>query len=168
MFSYSPTENDQSGRIIAGGMMGAAETNANTMNQLGQNIGGALQSIGGAIGGVMEKNAMGDTAYEALGAIGEMYPGMKSAFTALGKMDPRTRRLASMSILDNLGAVSQLGIAGMRNSTTQQGQQLATDRMYTQEQLRRERDAINNPPPPQPMPLPQGIRRFNTGTTQGS
>jgi hypothetical protein len=32
--------------------------------------------------------------------------------------------MASMSILDNLGAVSQLGIAGMRNTTTQAGQQI--------------------------------------------
>ena len=59
MFSYSPTENDQSGRIIAGGMMGAAETNANTMNQLGQNIGGALQAIGGMYGEVEARKAKG-------------------------------------------------------------------------------------------------------------
>jgi hypothetical protein len=49
---------------------------------------------------------------------------MKSTYGALGKMDSRTRRMASMSILDNLGAVSQLGIAGMRNTTTQAGQQI--------------------------------------------
>lgn len=124
MFSYAPTERDRSGELLAAGMIGAADTQANAMAGLGQNIGGALQSIGGAIGGVMEKNAMGDTAYEALGAIGQMYPGMKSAFTALGKMDPRTRRLASMSILDNLGAISQLGIAGMNNQTRQNQQAL--------------------------------------------
>ena len=59
MFSYSPTESDQSGRIIAGGMMGAAETNANTMNQLGQNIGNALQTIGGMYGEVEARKAKG-------------------------------------------------------------------------------------------------------------
>lgn len=124
MFAYNPTVNDRSGEIIGAGMMGAAETNANTMNQLGQNIGGALQAIGGMYGQANQAAQAGDSAYEALGAIGQMYPGMKSAFTALGKMDPRTRRLASMSILDNLGAISQLGIAGMRSATAEQGQQL--------------------------------------------
>ena len=168
MFGYAPTENDESGRIIGQGMIGSAQTTANAQVKMADDIGGALVGLAGAFGDAGQLASQGDSAYEALGAIGEMYPGMKSTYGALGKMDPRTRRMASMSILDNLGAVSQLGIAGMRNSTTQQGQQLATDRMYTQEQLKRERDAINNPPPPQPMALPQGIRRFNTGTTQGS
>jgi hypothetical protein len=49
-----------------------------------------------------------------------MYPGMKKISSALEGMDPRTRRLASMSILDNLGAISQLGIAGM-NAQVRQG-----------------------------------------------
>jgi hypothetical protein len=78
--------------------------------------------LAGAFGDAGELASQGDSAYEALGAIGEMYPGMKSTYGALGKMDPRTRRMASMSILDNLGSVSQLGIAGMRNQTSQQGQ----------------------------------------------
>ena len=168
MFAYNPTVNDTSGQIIGQGMVGAAQTTANAQVKMADDIGGALVGLAGAFGDAGQLASQGDSAYEALGAIGEMYPGMKSTYGALGKMDPRTRRMASMSILDNLGAVSQLGIAGMRNSTTQQGQQLATDRMYTQEQLKRERDAINNPPPPQPMTLPQGIRRFNTGATQGS
>jgi hypothetical protein len=115
--SYFPVPEDRSGQIMAQGMMGAADATANMYNQLGGNIGNALANIGGVIGGAIEKKSMGDSAYEALGAIGEMYPGMKNAFTALGKMDPRTRRLASMSILDNLGAISQLGIAGMNNQT---------------------------------------------------
>jgi hypothetical protein len=91
------------------------------MSQLGSDIGGALASIGGTIGGVMQANAQADSAYDAINAIGEMYPGMKKISTALEGMDPRTRRLASMSILDNLGAISQLGIAGMNaNIRTQQ------------------------------------------------
>ena len=123
MFAYSPTP-DRSGEIMAAGTIGAAQSNAQMMGQLGQDIGGALASIGGIYGKQSQQAADGDSAYQALGAIGEMYPGMKNAFTALGKMDPRTRRLASMSILDNLGAISQLGIAGMNNQTRQQGQAL--------------------------------------------
>ena len=124
MFAYNPTANDQSGQIIGQGMVGAAQTTANAQVKMADDIGGALVGLAGAFGDAGQLASQGDSAYEALGAIGEMYPGMKSTYGALGKMDPRTRRMASMSILDNLGAVSQLGIAGMRNSTTQQGQQI--------------------------------------------
>ena len=121
MFAYNPTVNDESGAILASGKIGAAQANAQMMQGLGENIGGALTSIGGTIGGVMQANAQADSAYDAINAIGEMYPGMKKISTALEGMDPRTRRLASMSILDNLGAISQLGIAGMNaNIRTQQ------------------------------------------------
>ena len=59
MFGYAPTENDQSGRIIAQGMMGAAQTNAQTMGQLGQDIGGALAGIGQMYGAIEERKAKG-------------------------------------------------------------------------------------------------------------
>lgn len=124
MFAYNPTVNDTSGQIIGQGMVGAAQTTAGAQVKMADDIGGALVGLAGAFGDAGQLASQGDSAYEALGAIGEMYPGMKSTYGALGKMDPRTRRMASMSILDNLGAVSQLGIAGLRNSTTQQGQAL--------------------------------------------
>lgn len=124
MFAYNPTVDDTSGQILGQGMVGAANTKANAQVKMVDDIGGALVNLAGAYGASREMADMGDTAYEALGAIGEMYPGMKSTYGALGKMDPRTRRLASMSILDNLGAISQLGIAGMNNQTRQQGQAL--------------------------------------------
>jgi hypothetical protein len=127
MFAYNPQVTDRSGEILASGQMQAAQTNAQMMGQLGQDIGGALQSIGGMYGAVSEKNAMGDSAFDAISAIGQMYPGMKKISSALEGMDPRTRRLASMSILDNLGAISQLGIAGM-NTQTRQNQQALTAR----------------------------------------
>lgn len=59
MFSYAPQESDQSGRIIAQGMMGAAQTNAQMMGQLGQDIGGALASIGGIYGEMEGQKAKG-------------------------------------------------------------------------------------------------------------
>jgi hypothetical protein len=119
MFAFNPGVNDVSGQILGQGVASAADTRAKMMNQVGQDIGGAIESIGGALTNSLEFNNMGDSAYEALGAIGEMYPGMKSVHASLGKMDPRTRRLAAMSITQNLGAVSQLGIAGMNNQTRQ-------------------------------------------------
>jgi|SanBayMetagenome_1026888.scaffolds.fasta_scaffold38703_2 hypothetical protein len=127
MFAYNPQVTDRSGEIMAAGQMQAAATNAQMMSDLGQNIGGALQSIGGTIGGAMQSNAQADSAFEAISAIGQMYPGMKKISSALEGMDPRTRRLASISILDNLGAISQLGIAGM-NTQTRRDQQALTAR----------------------------------------
>jgi hypothetical protein len=59
MFAYNPTENDQSGRIIAQGMMGAAQTNAQTMGQVGQDIGGALAGIGQMYGEIEGRKAKG-------------------------------------------------------------------------------------------------------------
>jgi hypothetical protein len=47
MFAYNPTVNDRSGEFLAAGQVGAAQTNAQMMVQLGQDIGGALASIGG-------------------------------------------------------------------------------------------------------------------------
>jgi hypothetical protein len=136
MFSYAPQESDQSGRIIAQGMMGAAQTNAQTMGQMGQDIGGALASIGGMVGNVSQANAQADSAFDAINAIGQMYPGMKKISSALEGMDPRTRRLASMSILDNLGAISQLGIAGMNNQTRTAGQQIQQNAPLTQQNIK--------------------------------
>jgi hypothetical protein len=133
---FNPGVNDISGQILGQGVAGAAQTRADMMSQMGQDIGGAIESIGGALTNSLEFNNMGDSAYEALGAIGEMYPGMKGVYTSLGKMDPRTRRLAAVSITQNLGAVSQLGIAGMRDSTQQAGQQLDRDRPFIDASLK--------------------------------
>jgi hypothetical protein len=47
MFAYNPTVNDMSGQILAQGQIGAASTKADTMKQLGSDIGGALSAIGG-------------------------------------------------------------------------------------------------------------------------
>lgn len=59
MFGYAPQESDQSGRIIAQGMMGAANTNAQMMGQLGQDIGGALAGIGQMYGEIEGRKAKG-------------------------------------------------------------------------------------------------------------
>ena len=59
MFAYNPTVNDNSGAIMAQGMMGAADTNAQMMQGLGNNIGNALQTIGGMYGEVEARKAKG-------------------------------------------------------------------------------------------------------------
>jgi hypothetical protein len=117
---FNPGVNDVSGQIIGQGVAGAADTRAKMMSQMGQDIGGAIESIGGALTNSLEFNNMGDSAYEGIKAIGEMYPGMKSVATSLSKLDKRTQRMASLSIMQNFGAVSQFAVAGMNNQTRQQ------------------------------------------------
>jgi len=88
------------------------------------------------VGNVSQANAQADSAFDAINAIGQMYPGMKKISSALEGMDPRTRRLASMSILDNLGAISQLGIAGMNNQTRMAGQQIQQNAPLAQQNIK--------------------------------
>jgi hypothetical protein len=59
MFSYSPTTQDNSGQILAAGQVGAAQANAQMMGQMGENIGGALQAIGGMYGEIESQKAKG-------------------------------------------------------------------------------------------------------------
>jgi hypothetical protein len=58
MFAYSPTP-DRSGEIMAAGQMQAAQTNAQMMGQLGQDIGGALAGIGEMYGEIEGRKAKG-------------------------------------------------------------------------------------------------------------
>lgn len=59
MFGYAPTVNDRSGEIMASGQIGAASTRADTMTQMGKDIGGALASIGGMYGEIEGQKAKG-------------------------------------------------------------------------------------------------------------
>ena len=161
MFAYNPQTQDRSGEIMAAGQIGAAQSNAQMMGQLGQDIGGAIKSIGGTIGDSMQEAREGESAYAALQSIGQMYPAIGKITGALDQLDPRTRFMAARQVLGNFGALSQFGIAGMNQQARAQGDQNAMSRMYTQETLRRERDAVNNPPAPAPVTVPTGMRRFN-------
>jgi hypothetical protein len=59
MFAYNPQTTDRSGEIIASGQIASANTQANMYNQLGQDIGGALASIGGMYGEIEGQKAKG-------------------------------------------------------------------------------------------------------------
>jgi len=171
MFAYNPTENDQSGRIIAQGMMGAAQTNAQSMGQMGQDIGGALAGIGQMYGEIEGRKAKGRAFKDVFKVVS---PSMGISMDQLeavsgGKLkNDMDWYNVSETISPLMPSMINAQLVGNKLGVQQQGQQLATDRMYAQEQLRRERDAVNNPPPPQPMALPQSIRRFNTAVTPGS
>lgn len=72
MFQYAPSERDRSGELLAAGMMGAAETNANMYNRLGSDIGGALASIGDMYGKARDKKKMLAGMDKAVGAMSDM------------------------------------------------------------------------------------------------
>jgi hypothetical protein len=58
MFAYSPQVADRSGEIMAAGQMQAANTQAQMYNQLGNNIGAALASLGDMYGKYKNKKEM--------------------------------------------------------------------------------------------------------------
>jgi len=127
---FNPGVNDISGQILGQGVAGAAKTRADMMSQMGQDIGGAIEDIGGALTNSLEFNNMGDSAFEGIKAISEMYPGMKKIATSLENLPDRERRMASLFTAQNFGALSQFAVAGMRDSTMQAGQQLDRDRPF--------------------------------------
>jgi hypothetical protein len=65
MFAYNPTP-DRSGEILGAGQMRAADTQAQMYNQLGNNIGGALASLGGAFGESMKENKNQKRTFEGM------------------------------------------------------------------------------------------------------
>ncbi len=65
MFAYSPTP-DRSGEILAAGQMQAANTQAQMYNQLGDNIGGALASLGGMFGESIKENKNQKRTFEGM------------------------------------------------------------------------------------------------------
>jgi hypothetical protein len=69
MFAYSPTP-DRSGEIMAAGQMQAANTNAQMMSDLGQNIGGALAGIGEMYGEIEGRKAKGRAFKKTLEVMG--------------------------------------------------------------------------------------------------
>jgi len=123
MFAYNPTP-DRSGEILGAGQMQAAATQAQAMGQMGQDIGGALMSIGGTYGENKEKRAQGESAFFALQQMAEMYPSMKKMVSGLEQLDEGTRGMAAAQVLGNFGALSQFAVAGMNNSTRRDQQAL--------------------------------------------
>jgi hypothetical protein len=66
MFSYSPQVADRSGEITAAGQVASANTQAQMYNQLGNNIGGALATIGGIYGESSKENKNQKRTFEGM------------------------------------------------------------------------------------------------------
>lgn len=125
MFSYAPQESDQSGRIIAQGMMGAAQTNAQTMNQMGQDIGGALASLGGmyAQNKGLEAEAAG---YDRIGEIlgGSMFkdnPAVGGFLADLRKQKNPQMKIAGYNALFNMAGPISNAMMSQRNTAVRAG-----------------------------------------------
>lgn len=71
MFSYSPTVNNQSGAIMGAGLASAAATRAQAMSNLGDDIGGALETIGRAYGQYSGARRQADAFDTTMGAAKE-------------------------------------------------------------------------------------------------
>ena len=119
MFSYAPQESDQSGRIIAQGMMGAAQTNAQTMGQMGQDIGGALTSLAAAYGQRQGTIAKGKNFKKFMGMAGDTF-GMDGAM--FGDMDDYDAGMMLENFGSMMPAMANAQLGQNRLGVQQQGQ----------------------------------------------
>jgi hypothetical protein len=168
MFSYSPQVADRSGEIIAAGQVGAAQANAQMMGQMGENIGGALQAIGGMYGEIESQKAKGrafkDVFKVVSPSLGMSMEQLESV--AGGKLkNDRDWFKASEMLMPMMPALinSQLGQQRIEQAPALQDQRTNDQRdiMYERERLQREREVMNTPQGPAPVTVPTAMRRFN-------
>ena len=105
MFAYNPTVNDNSGAIMAQGMMGTAQTNADTMRQVGSGIGSVITQFAGAYAADKALQAKGAAYGDFMKRHGQQLgfdPGYLEDFL---KRDPREQAM----IGDNIIGVQNAG-----------------------------------------------------------
>ena len=99
MFAYNPTVNDQSGQIIGQGMVGAAQTNADTMRQVGSDIGSVITQFAGAYAADKALQAKGAAYGDFMKRHGQQLgfdPGYLEDFL---KRDPREQAMIGDNII---------------------------------------------------------------------
>lgn len=160
MFAYNPQTQDRSGEIMAMGQVGAAQSNAQMMGQIGQDIGGALTTLAAAYGQRQGTIAKGKNFKKFMGMAGSAFGIDEDKLGMFNEMQDYDAGL----MLDNFGS----WMPAMANAQLgRQRSQDAVGRMYQQETLRRERDIVNNPPAPSPITVPTGMRRFSQPSQPG-
>jgi hypothetical protein len=127
MFAYNPTVNDRSGEIYGAGQMQAAAINAEAMKGLGQDIGGALQAIGGmyAQNKGMQAEAEG---YDRIGEIlgGSMFkdnPAVGGLLADLRKQKNPQMKIAGYNALFGLAGPMSNAMMAQRNAGIRVDQQ---------------------------------------------
>ena len=118
MFAYNPTP-DRSGELLAAGQIGAAQANSQMMQGLGENIGGALQSLGSMY--AEEKGLQAEAAgYDRIGEIlgGSMFkddPAIGGLLGSLRKEKNARMKIAGYNALFNMaGPISNSQMAQQR------------------------------------------------------
>jgi hypothetical protein len=157
---YNPAVTDRRADYV----MAAAQTNAQMMSDLGQNIGGALTTLAAAYGERQGTIAKGKNFKKFMGMAGETFGFDKNQLGAFTDMEDYDAGL----MLDNFGswmpamANAQLGKQRMDQMPVMQAQRVTDQReiMYERERLARERQAMSNPPAPAAVTVPPAMRRF--------
>lgn len=99
MFAYSPSERDRSGDLIAAGMMGAAQTQAEAMGNIGENIGNVISQFAGAYAADKALKAKGEAYGDFMKRHGQQLgfdPGYLEDFL---KRDPREQAMIGDNII---------------------------------------------------------------------
>ena len=91
MFAYNPQVTDRSGEILGAGQMRAADAQAQMYNQLGNNIGGALSSLGEMYGKFKDKKDMLKGMDSAVGAMADAGALPKGFLNQYNRLDDATR-----------------------------------------------------------------------------
>lgn len=94
MFAYNPTVNDNSGAILAAGQMQAAQTNADMMKGIGDDIGGAIASLAGSFVQGRQLKAKAEGYADFLGMHGEQL-GFKPEWIAEFKKKSPMQQIAT-------------------------------------------------------------------------
>jgi hypothetical protein len=100
MIKYDPGVYDRSGEIIAAGQLGAAQTNADMMKGLGEDIGGAIASLAGSYVQGKQLKAKADGYSEFLGMHGEQL-GFKPEYLEQFKKKSPAEQIALGDMLIN-------------------------------------------------------------------
>ena len=129
MFDYNPTVNDRSGEFLAAGQVGAAQTNAQMMQGLGENIGGALQSLGAMY--AQEKGLQAEAAgYDKIGEIlgGSMFKDNPAVGDFLGNLRKEKNyrmKIAGYNALFNMAGPISNSMMAQRTATIRQNAPVA-------------------------------------------
>ena len=100
MFAYNPTVNDNSGAIMAAGQMQAAQSNADMMKGIGDDIGGAIASLAGSYVQGRQMKAKAEGYADFLGMHGEQL-GFKPEWLAEFKKKSPMQQIATGDMMIN-------------------------------------------------------------------
>lgn len=126
MFAYNPTVNDQSGQILGQAQVGAAQTQAQSMQQMGQDIGGAITSLAGMYAGHKMQQA-GGKAFKQVMEVAGPSMGLKDEQLKLfkGMNDQDAYQMSQMFMPVAPSMVSAAGLGSYQNRLALANQQAA-------------------------------------------